>query len=299
MRAINFYLSFFIWVTFALGSLAQTEAGTIAEKMDTIVSEKVIFSHSSASKYIMSLIEREKLWKKNEDTLKLSLKRLIEHYHEPFDSTRSRLNRFPFQSVELKPGLVVFKDTFPVRWLDKTVFIIDTIPLEKEPVTRHKTIIMKILDPLSVPYAMMTPEKQDQIESLLQAKDTITEILIDSAYLKSKKIQIHRLTDDSISPPLVPPGRNITSKFLNDSASVVFSRSKRVLVGGEGTPFYIVPGERMPDSLQAAVETLLLHTWQRDSIPMHLKDIAGQKTPFWLTSGKEELQRYWACREVV
>ena len=71
MRAINFYLSFFFWVTFSFVSFAQTEAKTIAEKMDTIVSEKVIFSHSSASKYIMSLIEREKLWKKNEDSLKL------------------------------------------------------------------------------------------------------------------------------------------------------------------------------------------------------------------------------------
>lgn len=293
MRAINFYLIFFLWVTFSFGSFAQNEAGSIAEKKDTIVSEKVIFSHSSASAYIMRLIEFEKLWKKNEDTLKLSLQRLIEHYHEPFDSARSRLNRFPYQSVELRPAVVVLKDTFPVRWLDKSVFIIDTIPLEKDPVTRQKTIIMKILDPLSVPYALMTPEKQDQIESLLQAKDTITEVFIDTAFLKSKKIQIYRLTGDGISPPLVAPGRDLAAKFLDDSARVVFSRSKRVLTGGKESPFYIVPSERMPDSLQAAVETLLLHTWQRDSIPMHLNDITGQKTPFWLTSGKEELHRYW------
>ena len=49
----------------------------------------------------------------------------------------------------------------------------------------------------------------------------------------------------------------------------------------------------MPDSLKRAVETLLSFTNRRDSILLYFSDIQGDKTPFWLTMGKDDLYRYW------
>lgn len=293
MRTKYFYLLFFLCWAFALNTFSQSVKEVIKEKTDTVPEEPVIFTPSSASEYIMSLFEREKLWKKNEYTLKLSLTRLINHYHEPFDSVRNRLKTFPYKSVELKPAVIVLNDTLPVRWLDKSSFIIDTVALKKDPVIRQKTIVLKVLDPLSFPYSMMPPDKQNQIESLLQVRDTITEVFIDTLYLKSKKIQIYKITDEGIRPTLISNGRGVTARFLADSAKILISQTKRVIMANKESPFYIVPGKNMTDSLQLAVETLLNYTYQRDSIPLVLIGAGGQKTPYWLTSGKDDLFRYW------
>ncbi len=65
------------------------------------------------------------------------------------------------------------------------------------------------------------------------------------------------------------------------------------MVAAEESPFYIVSSEKMLDSLRYAVETILSHTAERDSILLFINDILGQKTPFWLTQGKNDLYRFW------
>lgn len=287
-----FYLIVFLSLVAYPAAMAQGNSNE-SNVRDTVPSKPIVFTPKEASDYLLQLTVRDNFWRKPGDTLQLSLTRLMQQYNEPFESVRRRLQSYPFQKTELKPAVLVFNDTVPLRWLDKNSFIIDTIPLEKNPVITQKTIVMKMMDPASIPFVVIPPDKQEMMESLLQVKDTITSTVIDTLYLKSKKIQIYRVNEEGITPALVRNGRGISAKFLPDSSKIVFSRTKRAIVGGSDSPFYIVPGEHMPDSLAAAVESLLSYTWRRDSIPLTLKDGAGRSTPFWLTGEKEEMYRYW------
>jgi hypothetical protein len=97
----------------------------------------------------------------------------------------------------------------------------------------------------------------------------------------------------TLRPPLLHLNANKSVKFLPDSSAVVISSFTPVLIAGEDTPFYIVPGRNMPDSLRLAVETLLDYTYDRDSILLHFYDVRGRKTPFWLSTGSDDLYRYW------
>ncbi len=80
---------------------------------------------------------------------------------------------------------------------------------------------------------------------------------------------------------------------MADSGKIIVSDRARAMVATEESPFHIVSSERMLDSLRYAVETLLSHTAERDSILLFFNDILGQKTPFWLTQGKNDLYRFW------
>ncbi len=128
---------------------------------------------------------------------------------------------------------------------------------------------------------------------MLVEQDTIIEVLIDTLFLKSRNILLHKMTDQGFSPSLVPPNSPKTYWLLPDSSQVVVSDAESVLVPVNSAPFYILPNERMPDSLKHAVETLVTYTAQRDSILLYINDISGHKTPFWLTTGKDDLYRYW------
>ena len=106
-------------------------------------------------------------------------------------------------------------------------------------------------------------------------------------------IRIHRLVNGDVVPPVIEAGKKKTSVFLPDSAHLVITRTTRSYMAREGTPFYKVPGPGMPDSLRSAVRTLLAYTGNRDSILLYLEDIHGRKTPFWITTGKDDQVRYW------
>ncbi|MEX0981647.1 MAG: DUF3078 domain-containing protein [Bacteroidales bacterium] len=143
------------------------------------------------------------------------------------------------------------------------------------------------------------PDKQ-KLESLKNRKgimivelDTIIEVFLDTLFLQSQNIEIHRLIDDRIVPSFLPPDSHKAFRFLPDSSKIVVSDTMEVIVPEGKSPFYIIPSEKMPDSLRLAVETLLAYTNQRDSILLYFNDIQGGKIPFWLTSGKDELYRYW------
>jgi hypothetical protein len=70
-------------------------------------------------------------------------------------------------------------------------------------------------------------------------------------------------------------------------------RTQSGIMGNSESPFHLVPNSRTTDSLKTAIETLTAFAYERDSIFINIKDITGEKTPLWLTSGKEDLNRYW------
>lgn len=293
MRALIICFLISSGILVSVKSQGQNLKESAASKSDTVVTSGIRFSSSTASDYILKLVRKERLWRNPEDTLRLSLSRLLDHTREPFDSVRTRLVEYPFAPVEIKSSTFVLHDTLPLRWLDKASFIIDTFLLDKDPVIRQKTIVMRVIDPLSVPFAIIPPEKQEQIEALLQVKDTILTEFIDTAYIRSKNIEIYRIRKNAIVPSLSYPTKGISATFLEDSSKIMISKSLPVLMADKRSPFYILPGKQMPDSLQAAVETLLSFAWERDSLPIFLGDASGGRTAFWLTSGRDELYRHW------
>ncbi len=230
--------------------------------------------------------------------MKLSLARLIDHFNEPFDSVERYLSRFHYDSIKLKRVDMVRNDTLPVRWLNDSTFILDTMALEKEPFLIQKTVIRKVLfrsaliSEFNLTYMMGTMADSllrdrdsllQGLDTLLLGQDTLTGVSIDSAFLESMEIRMYNIPG-SIHP---------SARFTSDSGRIIVSDTIEAIVADRESPFYIVPGERMPDSLRHAVETLLAYTVRRDSILVFLNDVQGHRTPLWLSVGKDELYRYW------
>ena len=272
---------------------AIIEAELIAEKLDTMPLEPIVLSPELASEYIGNLIGRKDLWRKTDDSLKLSLRRLIDHYSEPFDSVNYRLLQFPFDSIKFNPAELVQNDTLPIKWLSKSMFIIDTVALEKEPFIIQRTIVKQVIDPSTLQLFDVMPDIKEKIESYLQAKDTIVEKVLDYKYIESKKLQLYEYSDKRITPSILPRGSTRPARFIADSTKLVIPKIKKGLLAQEDSPFLFIPSERMTDSLRVAVKTLSSFTNKRDSIELNINDLVGRSTPLWLTSGSDDLHRYW------
>jgi hypothetical protein len=317
-------------------------SGSVPQIKDTIIADPIVFTPESASAYMIRLLDTENLWSSFGDTMRLSLSRLIDHFHEPIDSVESRLKRFNFDSIQ--PGLVdlVKTDTLPLMWLNDSTVIIDTIELEKEPYIIQKTIIKKAIDTTdaafnyklsdikrlfgdpgyeldsifmkhdSIPQVRdstsfgeellfqkrdLIMQKKDSLQKkrglMVFEQDTVIKVYIDTLFLASKNIKMHQVIHNRITPPFLTPDSKKRVRFLPDSSKLILSESESVLMPQGRSPFYIVPNEEMPDSLRTAVETILTHTAQRDSILLYFNDIRGHKSPFWLTAGTDDLYRYW------
>ncbi len=272
---------------------AQLPAVEFAAENDTNPAIKVQFTPASASEYIHKLLKRDSLWKKSGDTIQLSLSRLLYHYSEPFDSVEKRLFQFDYESVRPELMQLSRHDTIPLRWLSDSVFIVDTLALTKDPFITKKTIVTSRVDTLTFRGLDTIPEVRSIIDSIKYARDTITEVFIDSLYLMSRNITMHRVVGEEIRPPLMIPNARKELYFLPDSSHFVISERYRAYVADDESPFYVVPDLMMPDSLRLAVEEILQHIHKRDSIPLHISDPRGNRQAFWLTAESGDMMRYW------
>ncbi len=270
---------------------AQPPGGIERVGNDTLPFHPIRFTPSAASEYIGNMLQLDSLWREEGDTLHLSLSRLADHYNEPFDSVETRLLGFDYDALRPELTTLARHDTIPLRWFNDTVFIVDTVPLEKEPFITQKTFINK--KTIVTNRVDTLPELQVFVDSIRHEPDTITEIFLDTLYLRSRDITIHRVADQDIRPPLLPPGSRKERAFLPDSSHLVVSEKYQALVADEDSPFFVVPGRMTPDSLRLAVQELLHHTHVRDSIPLYLSDPTGARQPFWLTAEPDDLMRYW------
>ncbi|MBE0663230.1 MAG: DUF3078 domain-containing protein [Bacteroidales bacterium] len=298
MRRICLLL-FWIGLLYFSSVNAQNNEEVVFIEKDTISSEPIVFEPASASEYINNLLKLNNLWRSDKDTLRQSLSRLIEHFNEPFDSVRIRLSSFPYDATEFTLTEISLNDTLPVRWLEEDVFIIDTMLLEKDPVVQRQIITMRTIDIDAL--VLTLPENTSDLKAMIDSifwsttrvMDTITEVYVDYKYLESKNVPVHSIESGTIVPPLLPPGSGKTARFLADSTNIVITETWQVIMANDESPFYIVPDGKMPDSLKSAVETLLTHTFERDSIQMFINDVRGQRKPFWLGSAKDDLYRFW------
>lgn len=253
------------------------------------------FTPADASGYLQHLIDDEQLWKESDDILRHSIIQLLQQYKMPFDSTRNRLSGYDFSRLTFDTTLITKRDTLPLRWLNDTLFFVDTVPLKQSPVLTQKTIFMKTVVPDSAILQMIdsTADLSAWIDSVIQIRDTITETLIDYRYLRSMNIRLHRTVNKEITPPFLPPATSRTAKISRDSSKVIISDYSMVLMGSPQSPFHLLPGGHVQDSLSRALTTLLEHTWVRDSIRLYLKKNGGKRTPFWLTARQSNDVRYW------
>jgi hypothetical protein len=266
---------------------------TLLNQVDSLAPVLIALSPQAAAAYIDSLLRQDRLWRSGSDSMKQSLGRLHDHYTEPVDSVVSRLLAFNFDSLAFSYTDIIEADTVPLRWLNDSAFILDTVRLEREPLVIKQTIVQYAVDSTLRSYTDSIPFFRRMMDSMKHDADTLTTVFIDTAYLASKQIRLHRISGRKVSPPLLPPGSRLQFRFTPDSSGVILSDARRVRVAGEGSPFFIVPGEQMPDSLRAAIRTLHQYTVERDSVLVFINDMHGGRTPFWLTSGDSDLYRFW------
>lgn len=258
------------------------------------ISDSIKLTPQQASEFIQKAVNNPLLWKSDADTLRYSLSRLLLHYNQPYDSVAKIIPNYRWDSLTFFESKHIERDTLPLRWLDKTTFIVDTIPLEKDPVYLKQTITLKALDPLSMTTLDLKKTLKQEVETALaQSVDTTVEAVIDRNYLQSKNIQLYQMTNKGINPVLRYKKGFRMYRFNADSSQLVMMRTEPVIEGDETAPFRYVKTIGEIDSLRIASETLLAHTTNRDSIPIFLSDIQGGKTPIWLSTGKEGMFRYW------
>ncbi len=288
--------SVLIILMFSLGCIqtsAHASGNMEFNENDTIPVNSESFSPSTASEYIEHLLLLDSLWRESGDTMSLSLSRLLYHYSEPFDSVKTRLLQFDYGSLRPELTELVRYDTLPLRWLGDHVFIVDTLALEKDPFITKKTIVTNRIDTLDLFGLDTIPDIQLFIDSIKHARDTIIEEFIDTLYLESRNVRMYQVNEQGIWPPLLPPESRKELDFLPDSTQIVISERYFEYVADENSPFFVVSGTMMPDSLQMAVEELLHYTNIRDSIPLYISDPFGERSAFWLTDHPDDFMRYW------
>ena len=297
MQRIVLFLT--AWILTGMCSVfAQAEEESPAVANDTVPATSIQFTPASASDYINKLLRQEDLWRVHDDTMKLSLQRLMEHYTEPMDSVITRLLNFPYDSIRWTRSTVTHQDTLPVRWLNNNTFFIDTVSLGREPLIYREIIEIRNKKPDTLPVndTLHVPGFAIVQEPVVE-RDTISEVLIDSLLLRERNVRLHQLLEGEITPPLLESVSNRTFRFPDDSSTVVITHYRRALVADQDSPFYILPDEEMPDSLKFAVKQLVDYTYERDSILLFVSDIEGRQTPLWLSGNKDEMRRFWVKNE--
>lgn len=266
---------------------------------DSLYSDEITFSPESASEYINKLLQTEHLWKPQHDSIILLLNRLTDQYYQPYDSVQNFLSHTRFESGKIRTTDSLFRDTLKVRWLNNSTFIIDTVDFERSPVYVQKTIIQRVIDSITINQEI-SYNKKNTVNSITRQTDTITlledykiEEIIDTALIESKKLVLYTKNKRQISPNIRRTGGYKSYKFSRDKSKIILSKPVRISLAENSSPFFIIPNTKVPDSLNAAVQTLLMFTDQRDSILVYLNNRDGHQTPFWLKSKEDVIQRYW------
>jgi len=280
-------------VSYSVQVSALSETGSRLLEQETQQTKPVKFSPSEASAYLRLLLQNSSLWLPGNEIMRQSLTRLLEQYKEPYDTVKSRLGVLQNNVSAYVPFEVLQADTLPVRWLTQNSFIVDTIPLQRNPLILQQTIVYRAADPASIPYLAPITDVELLLRTLLHASDTIMDTIIDERFLESKMISVHRVENGRIVPPLVAPGSNKSARFLADGSAIVVTESKQLYRAQQPSilPYALSAG--MPDSLSVAVSTLLEYTLLRDSVPVFIRNIDGQQTAFWLSAGKDDPARFW------
>ncbi len=274
-------------ITFTEYILAQNDLSSQLIR-DTLLARQIELTPKEASKFIERITGSDHIFILQNKQVKDDLLRLVLHYHEPFDSIKNKMTRFPFNAVEFSKKLLGGNvDTLPIRWLNNSTFMVDTFKLERNPLLLQKTVIVQVLDASKLPVSDSVSQIVRLVEDYFLTKDTVYSSIIDTLYLKTKGSVLYRFENG-----IVFPAPTLRGKVAR--ANILTNNKIRLERDVETNRFYGDDYRRaVRDSLAVAVRSLVNYTQKRDSILVKIGDLSGKKIPFWLTSGREPMQRIW------
>jgi len=240
--------------------------------------------------YVDHVVRTNSLWRSQQDPLRASLQRLLDHSREPFDSTRSRLLQEDFSLVEVHKGDPVVADSNELKWLNDSTFLVDPHGWSS---TLYLDVETRLIYPeVSEPSPFLIPaDTAERSDTSAQIPDTVLITLIDTAAIESLGIALFTYRENQITPSLDKEGR--LGVMTEDRSMVYYYRPGAIWKASEESPFEIAEGEYQLDSLQLALNILLEYTSERDSTLLWVNDISGKRTPFWLSRGDDEAYRFW------
>lgn len=277
---------------------------------DTVGSAQT-FTREEAQDYIQQVITDELFWRRQDDSVKSDLNRLLNHTVEPYDSVEVRLSTYDPSSVPVRLLQILLRDSTQIRWLNDSTFVVDSMGWNKSLMLKQQTIIT-MREKRSLPELPVAaveadsngmrfdslPTHPDSLslnpDSAFMAQDTTLVTVIDTAALAALDISMFGYRNGHIEPSLDVPDRRRSASVTNDSLFLVYTDTLYTWVADRSSPFRVLSGPHQLDSLERAIETLLAYNDQRDSTRVVISNLFGRRTPLWLSQGDNHTKRFWA-----
>ena len=248
------------------------------------------FSTPEAWIYMDHVVKTNSFWRSQQDPLRASLERLLDHSTEHFDSICTKLLTEDFSLVEVHVGDPVVTDSTELKWLNDSTFLVDPHGWSSDLYLDEE---IKLIYPEGIRQDLFVlPSDSTELSDTPAAiPDTLVLTIIDTSAIESLGIVMHTYRDNQINPSLDKEG--LTAVMTADRSMVNYYRPGTTWKASEESPFEIVENEYQLDSLQLALIILLEFTSERDSTLLWVNDIHGNRSPFWLSNGDDEAYRYW------
>jgi len=289
--------NFILGLAILLGGALQAQEGYgTAAPADS--ARGIGFTTREAWLFIDRAIGQDELWREGADSVRNALRRLLLHVSEPFDSIREDLAARDFASIPVRTGIPRVTDSVRIRWINDSTFIVDPQGWSNE-------LYMKTVPELVYPVDLKTLSLSDSIldergmlDSALFTPDTIYRSVLDTAALRSLDIGLYHYRETEqglpvIHPPLARSDSNRLARLSADKAYVEYMIPGTRWEAEPSSPFHLLDNNLQLDSLQHAVTRLLDFALERDSSRLLISDVSGRSTPYWITSGSDELYRLW------
>jgi len=270
---------------------AQTFATdrSAAPEPDSIFIEK-----DAAWRYIRDFTDDPSRWRDAGDSVRGDLVRLLNHTVEPYDSISQRLEGMDLTSIPVELTDYLLRDSTGVRWLNDSTFILDSVGWNRTLYMKKQVVVSTPAGFPEVPFPFAVAEQAEMPDSAAILPDTSILMVIDTSAIDALGIRMYGFRNHSIEPPLDVPELRRSAHISSDSAYLVYTDTIARWVADPDSPFYLLEGVSQLDSLGSAVEKLLDLNQERDSTRIIIRDLNGDPTPLWLTSGSDDLTRFWA-----
>ena len=248
------------------------------------------FSTPEAWIYMDHVVKTNSFWRSQQDPLRASLERLLDHSTEHFDSIRTKLLREDFSLVEVHVGDPVVTDSTELKWLNDSTFLVDPRGWSSD-LYLDEEINLIYPEGIKQDLFVLPSDSTELSDTTAAIPDTLVRTIIDTSAIESLGIVMHTYRDNQITPSLDKEG--LTGEMTADRSAVNYYRPGTTWKASEESPFEIVENEYQLDSLQLALTKLLEFTSERDSTLLWVNNIFGKKTPYWLSRGDDEAYRFW------
>ncbi|MBE9518032.1 MAG: hypothetical protein IMY68_05650, partial [Bacteroidetes bacterium] len=248
------------------------------------------FSTPEAWIYMDHVVKTNSFWRSQQDPLRASLERLLDHSTEHFDSIRTKLLMEDFSLVEVHVGDPVVTESTELKWLNDSTFLVDPHGWSSD-LYLNEEINLIYPEGIKQDLFVLPSDSTELSDTTAAIPDTLVLTIIDTSAIESLGIVLHTYRDNQINPSLDKEG--LTGEMTADRSAVNYYRSGTTWKASEESPFEIVESEYQLDSLQLALTKLLEFTSERDSTLLWVNNIFGKKTPYWLSRGDDEAYRFW------